>query len=48
MALVGVALNAMDWELQDLQEEQEDKEEEEQLGNDILNVLTVSMDHVHL
>ena len=34
-------------ELQDL-EDQEDREEEEQLGDDILDILTISMDRAHL
>jgi hypothetical protein len=35
-------------ELLDLQEEQEGQEEEEQLDNDLLDILCVSMDHVIL
>jgi hypothetical protein len=36
------------WELLDLQEEQEEMEEEEELEQDIIDILTVSMDHVQL
>lgn len=35
-------------ELLDLQEEQEETEEEEELERDIIDILTVSMDHVQL
>jgi hypothetical protein len=34
-------------ELLDLQDEQEGQEEEEELDNDLLDIINVSMDHVH-
>ena len=34
-------------ELLDLQDEQEGQEEEEQLDNDLLDIISVFMDHVH-
>ena len=35
-------------ELGDLQEEQEGQEEEEELNNDFIDILTISMDSAHL